>query len=166
MNKPKILFDECIGRPLVTRLTDFVTYHNDGEPELCHLLDLFGPGVYDEEWIPRIASEDWTVITQDRGSKGRKKGTPLPEVCEEFGVTHILLSRRVAQFSSFLKAVAIVSVWPQIVDIANDSRKTCYRLEPSSHSDSTSNSGKLVLKKVLRPPAEDRRLFRLDDLDD
>ena len=37
---------------------------------LGHVRSLYGEGVWDEVWVPKIAKEGWIVISADRGKKG------------------------------------------------------------------------------------------------
>jgi len=109
VTQAKLLFDECIGKPHIDCLKDFVAIDGDDTPEIKHILEDQGQGVWDDEWIPRIADEGWIIISQDRGKKGRSKGAPLPELCLSFGITHVLLSRRVTTRKSFDKMLTILS---------------------------------------------------------
>lgn len=109
----KLLFDENFSRPLIRDLATLAAYSPDN-PSLTHLLELSPPGVGDDVWIPRVASEGFIVITADRGK--RSGGPKLPAVCEANNVTHLLLSGRVSQTVQFEKARALLAVWPELLE--------------------------------------------------
>ena len=94
MNPPRLMFDECVGKPAMEEIQRTISLSLD-EAEFKHVLDFQRQGVLDEDWIPRIAREgDWVVITADRGRRGSaKKGEKLPVVCKQQGVTHVVLRR-------------------------------------------------------------------------
>jgi hypothetical protein len=97
--------------------------------QLAHVTTYLRKSIPDDEWIPRIASEGWIVITADRGNVGRRKtGRKLPELCVEFKVTHVLVSPRIGQMSGFDKARHIVNTWPQMLALADAPRGSRFRM--------------------------------------
>ncbi len=115
--KPKFLFDECsLGRPTAKALEQLLGFSPD-EAEIAHVIDKYGEGATDEEWIPQAASEGWIIVTADAG-KHKSKGEKLPIVCEKFAVTHIVFSRAVNRFSSFGRQRAIIDNWEGLVKTA------------------------------------------------
>jgi hypothetical protein len=88
--KPKLLFDECVGKPLVDHLRSLLALAVlENDAEVSHILDIYGQGKLDSEWIPEIAAQAYIVITGDLGRKG---GAKLPRLCVQYGITHVLLS--------------------------------------------------------------------------
>ena len=153
----KLLFDECIPSPALARIAEFIRT-NDGEgPVIKHLLDLAPSGILDEEWIPRIKDEGWTVISADGGRRPNKgRGKKLPRLCVEYGLTLIVLSPAVHNRKVFDKARTVLSVWDQILDIAADSSRVGkrYMLEPVNQGNP--GIGRLVERAShpLSPPIE------------
>ncbi len=152
----RILFDECLPRPFVTRLVEFLRPTEGEGPILSHLFDIAPPGTFDEVWIPRIKDEGWTVISADGGRRPNKgRGKKLPQLCVDHGITLILLSPTVHNRKAFDKTRTILSVWDQIVAIAADPSRRGHRymLEPSSAENA--GVGRLVEKSLRpRPDAE------------
>jgi hypothetical protein len=72
--------------------------------------------VPDDVWLERVASEDWVIISSDRGKK--YGGPKLPRFCEELSITHILISASLHQEKQFEKARAIVYLFPELIEIA------------------------------------------------
>ena len=129
----RLLFDECLPGPSVARLAEFVRSKEGGSVVVRHLFDLAPPGTLDEVWIPQIMDEGWTVISADGGRKpNKRRGKKLPRLCEEYGVTLIILSPVVHNRKVFDKTRTILSVWDQIVEIAADLSRvgSRYMLEP------------------------------------
>ncbi len=122
--KPKIrlLFDECVGKPLVERLAQDLS---TDEIEIKHILDFQGQGIKDQDWLPRIADDKrvaWIVITGDQG----RKSTPadkLPSICQVLEITHVMLSSTIHTSDSATKEAAIRAVWPQLVSLADTAPK-------------------------------------------
>ncbi len=110
----KLLFDENIGKPLVLAIAGLASF-SDPPVEVKHILEITQAcSVPDHVWIPKIASESWLVVSADRGRRG--KGMPLPKVCRQFGVSHVLISGALHQQRQFEKARAIFIVWPKLID--------------------------------------------------
>ena len=75
----------------------------------------FPPGIEDAVWIPTLAHDgDWIVFSADLG-KNSKKSESLPLICQEIGVTHIIMSPALQRRTSFYRVLAIGSCWTQIL---------------------------------------------------
>ena len=79
-----------------------------------HITDYFSQGVKDEHWIPKLSAESgWIVITGD-GGKSSKRGQKLPELCWEYGITHVVLSSTLHSKRSSVKVGVLTTFWSQI----------------------------------------------------
>jgi hypothetical protein len=104
LDDARLLFDECLGRPAVERLEQLVAMGGGEKPRIRHVLEYAPPGTRDEDWIPRLAPEGWTVITSDGGRRpNKKRGEKLPRLCARYAITHVLLSPTVHVRTSFEK---------------------------------------------------------------
>jgi hypothetical protein len=117
---PRFLFDENIPAGIVIRLRNTA----DLPGEKVHITELGHGGAQDSEWIPRIAQEGWTVISGDRGKRRPK----LPQLCVQHQVTHVVLGASVHGMRIEEKLQAFVSVWEELVQIAQDERGRGYVL--------------------------------------
>jgi PIN like domain len=152
LGEARILFDECIPRPILDRLAEFIGPQELQGTTLKHLFDIAPPGTFDEDWIPKLKDEGWTVVSADGGrSPNKRRGKKLPHLCAEYGITLIILSPAVHRRKSLDKARTLLSVWDQIVKIAADPSLIGkrYALEPLSSENL--GIGRLV-EKVVRPP--------------
>lgn len=104
---------------------------SEERPELRHILEFQQQGVWDEQWIPRVASEGWILITADRGKKGSKKGEKLPRLCVRHRITHVVLSAGIHRRKSFEKVLAILSVWYELLQLRDVPPGSRYQLEPT-----------------------------------
>lgn len=86
--RPKLLLDENIGRPLTESIASVLEWH-ESEPEVWHLLQFEKAGTPDPEWLKRAADDDWVILSADRGK--RYGGGKLPLLCLEYRITHILI---------------------------------------------------------------------------
>lgn len=137
--KRKLMFDECVGKPILEALAAFQR-QSDHEFELEHVLDKRKQGIWDEVWIPQLNPREWVVITGDRGKGGQKKGQKLPKVCEDNGITHIALGPSVHNLKTEKKIVAIESVWGEIARLFEVAPGAAYLLSMAG------GSAKLTLK--------------------
>jgi hypothetical protein len=114
----RFLFDECLARPTVEGIiADSLRLHG-AAAEVAHLLTKFPPGTADSIWIPEIAKEGgWVVITCDRGMHSRV-GEKLPLICRHFCVTHVLMGPALSRRTMRWRAVAIQSVWDELIEVA------------------------------------------------
>jgi hypothetical protein len=114
--KIKFLFDECIGKPVVTQLAALVELSTDAV-EFCHVLDFQKQGVPDTEWVPRIASEGYIVVSGDGGKRcGRAK---LPRICAAHKVTHVIIGPSVHSMRSLAKVAVLLRVWDEILKLSD-----------------------------------------------
>jgi hypothetical protein len=146
-SKAKLLFDECVGHPLVTQLANLIGV-DEQEVELSHVLWKGFGGENDDVWIPKIASEGWVIITGDEGKQSKRaKGEKLPIVCSAYRVTYVSFSRAVVHFNTFEKTRTILNHWKELLVLKDAPRGSGYqiRLNNSGHTS-------LVLKNP--PPAE------------
>lgn len=149
----RLLFDECIPRPGFGRLVDFLGPKKLQGIILKYLFDIAPPGTRDEDWIPQLKDEGWTIISADGAKRpNRRRGKKLPHLCAEFGLTLIVLSPSVHQRKVDDKIRTIASVWDEIVSIAADSalKGKRYNLEPLNPDNL--GIGRLVERKVHLPP--------------
>lgn len=126
----KLLFDENVPILLVTKLTAFVEQNRELKADIKHLSQLFHGGKKDEDWVPQILQGGWTVISGDTGKGRFKKGQPLPHLCRQFSVTLIMLSRRVHERKCHEKLLTVLSVLPQLLEIATQATATFWQLTP------------------------------------
>ncbi len=109
----KLLFDENIGWPIVRALAGLLAYF-DPRPEVKHLLEFTQrQGIPDSQWISQLEGEHWMVITGDRGSRG--SGTPLPRICRDAGITHVIIRGRLNNLRQWERARALIVLWPDLV---------------------------------------------------
>lgn len=128
VSRAKILFDECLGMPMVEALKTALSLGPD-EAELAHVIPMGFGGVHDDVWIPQIAADGWIVVTCDRGTHQTDKGKKLPDVCREKNVTYVALSRALAKRTTPFKMAAILSVWDQILaDVHEAPRGTGFQI--------------------------------------
>lgn len=144
MIKPfKLLFDECLGKPLVDRINGLVSL--ESEPStLAHLCDKFAPGTCDSIWLPKVAEEGWTIITSDRGKNGRVK---LPDICLRLSITHVLLGPSVLHKKQGEKAILIVEAWRKMKD-------ACMRAPSGTRFQLTSTEKGFRFAEVQKPLIE------------
>jgi hypothetical protein len=121
----KLLFDENFGKPIITALGSLLYFHPE-QPIVRHLLEHFPSGTPDLEWIPKIATEGWVVVSCDRGK--RCGGAKLPTLCAEFKATHILLTASILNLKQFEKARIVITLWPEIAGAADAPAGTRFQL--------------------------------------
>jgi PIN like domain len=126
----KLLFDECVGKPVVDSLAALVSY-TEPPPLVGHILDFVRQGTPDDVWIPRIAAEEWIIVSGDSGKRRRER--KLPFVCKKYGVTHVLFSGKLHQWSSVRKVQAIMQVWDQIVELPSKPKGSGWSLRMTQH---------------------------------
>lgn len=130
MNEIRLLFDECLGAPIMESLAPLLAQGSD-RFRLMHVLEFQKQGVPDSEWVPRIAAEGWIVITTDRGKRNKREAheEKLPYLCRLYRVTHILLSATLHHRRGIEKAIAIASVWSGLIAAASATRGTRFSLQ-------------------------------------
>ena len=107
----KIFFDENIGKPLVIALGNLLAFFHP-KPQIRHIDEYLKSGIKDDIWLPKVAQENWLVVTADQG-KG--PGAKLPHLCKKLGIRHVLISGKLHQQPQFEKARAILVVWPELL---------------------------------------------------
>jgi hypothetical protein len=113
----RLLFDECLGLPAIRRLSELVAMGRGEKPEIRHVLEFAPAGTRDEDWIPKLAPEGWTVITSDGGrTPNKKRGEKPPRLRARCAVTHVLISPHVHGRPSFEKLLTILSVWYPLLE--------------------------------------------------
>jgi hypothetical protein len=110
----KLLLDENIGKPIGSALARVLSFH-PSPPKIGFVVDMFGEGAKDLEWIPTIAKKRWVVLTNDRAKQCG--GAKLPIICAENGITHILMSASIHDKKQFYKAAIILQLWDDIVKV-------------------------------------------------
>ena len=109
----KFLVDENIGKPITLDLAKLLRWHRP-QAEVIHLNDFMEKsGVSDDKWIPKAAEENAIIITGDSAKKSNRN--PLPRICRNNRVRHVLFSRAFCQRPQFEKARAIIVVWPELL---------------------------------------------------
>lgn len=127
MTRVKFLFDECaLGVPALAAIRNVLKF-NPQTAELDHVISRFGAGAKDDDWIPTAAIEGWIVVTADSG-RHKSRGGKLPLLCEQFGVTHIVMSTAVNKLSSFGRQRAIIDNWEAMVGVADEPRGSRFSL--------------------------------------
>jgi PIN like domain len=164
VSQTRLLFDECIGRPHVERLAQLIELEDEeNRPTVEHILNFQGQGVRDEVWIPRMAREDWILITADKSWRRKGKGEPLSRLCVRCGVTHVVLSQAVSKRRSFEKMLTVLSVWYEVLGLDAVPRGSRFMIESAGNGPEHRGKGKLVRKQVppeiVPPPPKGRLPF-------
>jgi hypothetical protein len=120
----RLLFDDCLSKHAVEALKGLAAF-SQGSTEFGHLVDFNLGGEIDDDWIPKIASEGWTVVTTDRGKKP-SRGGKLPLLCQLHDVTHVMLSGTIHKRNTFEKIRAMFDVWPQLLRTQQEARGCGY----------------------------------------
>lgn len=151
-SRDKFLFDECVTKALMERLAAFLR-ETGCDYDFAYLMDRVGAGAKDRDWIPSVAAEGWIIVTADRG-KQTKGGSEkkLPQICAEYGATHILLSASLHQLPTNNKLRALIGVWDSLIQAceAKGSRVFVFR-----HSDGNWHTKKSKVDlgpKTKQPP--------------
>jgi hypothetical protein len=121
----KLLFNECLGKPVVlTGLKSLIEATTTVKFEFAHLQDYYEQGVKDKDFIPEMASHGWIMVTADRGGRRRRRRDDvLPFLCRQFGMTHILIGATIHAKPQREKAIALATVWEDIVNEVATSRE-------------------------------------------
>lgn len=96
-----------------------------------HLLEYYNQGEWDEVWVPKAARDGWVIVTADRGRKRGGKGDQLRIVCENYNITHIVLSPRVNNRKSLEKVMTIFSVWNEVLSVFKSPAGSRWSIEPA-----------------------------------
>lgn len=112
----KLLFDECIGAPMMEQLKSLIEQSSTESVDFKHLLEFQQQGVEDKDWLPQKAKEGWVLITADRGRPtGSQQGGNLPRLCRTYQMTHILLGPSIHKKKQFDKMRALLAVWDDVI---------------------------------------------------
>lgn len=97
--------------------------------EVRALVDDFGEGCKDEEWIPKIGAKECCVITQDHNIH-RKKAQR--ELYNENNVGIFIIVPKKNKGIRYWEMVSmLVAAWPEILKILlNESRPFAYKITP------------------------------------
>jgi PIN like domain len=140
----KVLFDECVGKPIMEAIARIVSTSPE-RPEFRHMVDYQSQGALDEEWVPKVATEGWIVITGDRGRSCG--GAKLPHLCKAYRITHVMLSARLHTMRSSAKATAILAVWEDLAKLVSEPKGCGYLLRLTS-------KGHPKLERLYEPPTD------------
>lgn len=159
----KVLLDENISSPRALAIIDrvlelpsgkrFQAGGNDTPPaDLVFLADFMEAyGVNDAEWVPQAADAAFDlVITTDQGRK--KRGDKLPELCEKYCLTHVLVTAPVKARGIKFITMALLGVWTNLIEAIGDS---CLRFKLHLQRAARSEVGehRLCLSRNPRKPA-------------
>ena len=130
----QLLFDECVGRPLVEGLATLLKL-DKSVSEVKRLLEMQQSGTADRLWIPTHAKEGWVLVTADRHRKGSSNaGGNLLSICLAHDMTCICLGKSVHQLRHIAKAGVILTLWQDIKAAALGDRGLQYTLQKSGAS--------------------------------
>ncbi len=112
----KILLDECISRKIAPPLQELADKDRRRNITFASIFDLGWSGQKDPEWIPKAAADDWIVISTDWGIKN--KSVSFRVICEQNGVTHVLMTESILHDNQFEKACALLHVKEYLFSLA------------------------------------------------
>lgn len=104
----KILLDECISKKIAPPLQELAEKDRNRDITFASIFDLGWDHQKDPEWIPKAATDGWIVISTDWGIKNRSVSFRV--ICEQNGVTHVLMTKSILHDNQFEKACAILQV--------------------------------------------------------
>ena len=129
----RLFFDENIGSRIYKALVELLNFNKTTRIETAHLvLNYHWEGQWDGSWTPKLKDENWVVISADRGRKGARKGTPLPVVCKENDITHVLISGKLHKRQQFEKACALIEVREKLFALGSEPKGSCWLLQMGS----------------------------------
>jgi PIN like domain len=115
----RVMLDECMTLRASRILIAALAIHKP--PIEAHFLVdyLRTQGALDVDWAEQLQAEgDWCVITCDyrtpRGQKARAKGPPLHLILPHRKITGFFLGGKIATFSGFEKARAVIYTFPEL----------------------------------------------------
>ncbi|WP_425615712.1 hypothetical protein NA78x_005642 [Anatilimnocola sp. NA78] len=155
------MFDANIGKPMIDELARILESQSAQEHELAEVVHVFDfqaslgmgeEGVWDEHWIKQAGEQGYTVIASDRGKGGVSKGKKLPRLCEEYGITHVLLGESIHRRRKFSKLLSILSVWHELVDIAREEPGKRYFMEAAGSQESQRGKAKVTHRPITKRP--------------
>ncbi|NJM37079.1 MAG: hypothetical protein HC845_03935 [Akkermansiaceae bacterium] len=149
---------------LTFRITEVIKHFYEWDyPELVcvHLIEKYPvgyqKGVDDLVWISDLSAEGgWIVFTVDRGKSSNIQ--PLPEICSNLKITHVLLGNELCKPSKLKQA--IVECWEQIRWLSQQKAGSRARLreETTKRGDSKFSLHVVDVSKVI-----DRRTSKIKD---
>ena len=77
----KIFFDENFSTCLAKGFAAFQEGYPRERIEVLHVVDVFGKGTADEDWIPAVAQRHGVIITQDFSIHRTRQ---LAQLCKEY----------------------------------------------------------------------------------
>lgn len=123
----RIIFDATFGEGWVDALTTFFRAHKEPRPRFQHIHDAYNRGLADDVWIPKFVETDCMIISGDSGRKQPR----LPAICRRHKKTHIILSPTLQMCNAFIKARAIIVLWPDIVNAYNSTQGSRFQIQPT-----------------------------------
>ncbi len=85
--------------------------------EILSIKDVFGQGVADEDWIPKVGAEKACVITQDFNIQRTRHQRAL---CDEHKVGIFYISPPSKKGFSYWEMVKLLmKIWPDLTDLAH-----------------------------------------------
>jgi len=118
-SKLKLLFDETIGHPIANAIIEVLKFDQRFDLDAVTMCNFAGKGAKDPHWIILAKKQKRLVITGDRGRK--KDGAPLDLLLPYNGVTGVFMTGQLHSGRPQLeKARAIISLWPHIVETADE----------------------------------------------
>src|SRR4030067_2179966 len=124
----KIVFDENFSIYLARGISDLQCGINGEYIEVSHVVDKFGKGKKDEEWIPEVAKEKGIIITQDTKIARMRS---LWEMCKssDLGIFFIKIPR---SYKYWDLVQLIIKKWSSIKDRIKVNRKPfAYTVTPN-----------------------------------
>lgn len=122
----KILLDECISKKIAPPLQELADKDSARDITFASIFDFGWDHQKDPEWIPKAATDDWIVISTDWGIKNRSVSFRV--ICEQNGVTYILMTKAIVHFNQFEKACAILQVKEDLFSLTTAPKGSGYLL--------------------------------------
>ena len=122
----KILLDECISKKIAPPLQELADKDSARDITFASIFDFGWDHQKDPEWIPKAATDDWIVISTDWGIKNRSVSFRV--ICEQNGVTYVLMTKAIVHFNQFEKACAILQVKEDLFSLTTAPKGSGYLL--------------------------------------
>ncbi len=123
-----VYFDENLPPALAAGLHELeqgLKYASSGVIEVRHVVNEFGRGSRDEDWVPAVASIlDCVIITEDRKMQRIKQLRP---VCEKENVVMIFF-RPPHGLNYWGKVEMLIKKWTEIKSLARKDRPAGYQI--------------------------------------
>lgn len=109
----RVLIDECVSRRVLDAVNGILAMGRQEQVQFIYLTDFVGScGAKDIEWVPKARAAGYMVVSADMGR--RKRGDKLPELCDLYGVKHVLISPKLKQKGQMAIAMALFACWQGI----------------------------------------------------